>query len=1066
MPAYELNLRDYWRIIKKKKVIVIVTVIMLSSFSFFFAMMNKPTPLYRATATLKIERSTDLTGLYMYSVSWGSGDDLATRAEVIKSFPMIEKAAQLMGLLDSSLTPAEIRSNQQYFSIVEKLKARVKTEQEGYTNLINIIVTDYVPQRATDLANALAQVYVKESFNEKNAQAIRALQAIQKQLRTAENNFKEAERKVRRFKEQNKLLILEGTATRLSNNITETENRLEQVRSDISQIDNILFEIDQNPEYIYYLSLDLLLNRQNTVLKAIQGQMNELATKRREYLQHYTVNHPIIVDLDQQIKNREQRFINELKTFRETLVQTENNIYERWKSLSNDYRQLPLLDFNLANMERELEINKQIYQQLEVRHQEALIKQSELVHEVFLVRPAFLPTSPINPTMVGPTTAIGTVIGIILGIVLAFVAETLDTTFSTIDDIEKTLDTKVVGIVPFVDIEDIKEELLAKIESPVPDEILQMQARLVSHYNPKSTMAESFRALRTNIHFGMIDKGYKSLMVTSSVAAEGKTTIAVNLAVSMAQIGMNTLLVEADLRKPRISKLFGIEREPGITDVVLKRDNLEEVIRTMSDLMMGTMATDTFRTDNIPGIEYLNILTAGKHERNPSEIIASKLMNTLLSELKERYDLIIIDSAPVIQATDATVLGSKVDTVLLVYYQGKISRGTLRRSKSQLEMLKSDVIGVAINGMRADVSADYADYKYSYEYHYTYGEAKEAPENRYIKALRSFFLSPQEGLHATVFDKIRKWRLAGIAAALAVLIGGGCLITRAIKSSTTPQPPSETETIVTSDTAKQDIQVTEIIPTPEVPQAAEISEPTPEELKQLKEQFGVEDKTSGKPATVKRAIQPPPTTQPRTAETVPIKPSPTKESKPGPTPARIEQRLEPRAVSPTATTIPAETYENLTPSRPYSLVVHRCSSQQQANQTIRRLKQSGLKSFISYEFPDESSLSYVVCYGNFADSDEAEQAAKRLRLLGFEGLFTPKRFPYSILLGKFPSIHAADRSIRNYPQLSEYHFIQKATGALETGEYYSLLGAFESAEIAGIFLHKYSDLSSFPIVLK
>ncbi len=93
MPLYELNLRDYWRIIKKKKVIVIVTVIMLGTFSFFFGMMNKPVPLYQATASLKIEKSSSLAGLYLQSVSWGSGDDLATRAEIIKSYPMIEIAA-------------------------------------------------------------------------------------------------------------------------------------------------------------------------------------------------------------------------------------------------------------------------------------------------------------------------------------------------------------------------------------------------------------------------------------------------------------------------------------------------------------------------------------------------------------------------------------------------------------------------------------------------------------------------------------------------------------------------------------------------------------------------------------------------------------------------------------------------------------------------------------------------------------------------------------------------------------------------------------------------------------
>ncbi|MCD6440921.1 MAG: hypothetical protein J7L86_03940, partial [Candidatus Marinimicrobia bacterium] len=252
MAQYELNLRDYWRIIKKKRLIVIVSVIMLGGFSFFFAMMNKPAPLYQATTTLKVEKSTDLTGLYLYSISWSGGDDLATRSEIIKSYPMIEKAAQAMGLLDSTLTTEEIRNNKKYFDIVEKLKSRVKTEQEGYTNLINIRVTDYNPQRAADLANSLAKVYIEESFKEKNARSIKALKSIETQLKRAEENYKNAEQRVRAYKEKSKLLLLEGTATRLSTEITETEKYLEEIRSDINSIDNILFEIDQNPDYIYY----------------------------------------------------------------------------------------------------------------------------------------------------------------------------------------------------------------------------------------------------------------------------------------------------------------------------------------------------------------------------------------------------------------------------------------------------------------------------------------------------------------------------------------------------------------------------------------------------------------------------------------------------------------------------------------------------------------------------------------------------------------------------------------------------------------------------------------------
>jgi len=1050
MASYELNLRDYWRIIKKKKIIVIVTVIMLGSFSFFFALMNKPTPMYQATASLKIEKSTDLTGMYLQSFNWYAGDEMASRGEEIKSIPIVEKAAQQMGLLDSSLTSEEIRNNPEYYSVVDRLKKRVRTEQEGLTNIIHIVITDYDPKRTADFANALAQVYIEESFSSKNSKAIKAMQTITKQLAQAERNYKNSERKLREYKNRNNLLLLEGTASRLSAEITVLQEELEQLRSDINQIDNILFEVDQNPDYIYYISFDLLLNRQNSVLNALQTQLNQLASEQRQLLQYYTENHPTVVENQRQIESRRRRFIEELKTYRETLVQTENNVYERWKKLNADYRSIPLMDFNMQNLERELEINKQIYQNLEARYQEALIKQSEMVNEVFLIKPAFVPTSPVNPTMIGPTTAIGTVIGIILGVILAFVAETLDTTFSTIDDIEKTLDTTVVGIVPYVDIEEIKEQLLEKIDSPIPDEILEMQARLVSHYNPKSTMAEAFRALRTNIHFGLMDKGYKCMMVTSSVASEGKTTIAVNLAVSMAQIGLNTILVESDLRKPRISKLFGIEREPGLTDVVLRRDDLDSVIRTMSDLMMGTMATDTFRTDNIPGIEYLNILTAGKHERNPSEIIASKVMDKVISDLKERYDLIIFDSAPVIQATDSTVLASKVDTTLLVYYQGKISRGTLRRSKNQLEMLKADVLGVAINGMKADVSADYADYRYGYEYQYTYGDTKTiAPKNKILTLLEKWFISEQEGLHATIFDRIRKWRIAALLGAVVLFIGGSCLISSSIKScfdkKAPPPVPEQSAMLDTTFDMVPEVVVTDT--------GTEIV--VPEELQDLRKKYNVQPRTVTEPAkTIQRRIQ----TEP---------PQPVAREIPAPkaaTPA-VQQPVESSRQIADARQFPAAEVaplKGLKPSAPYSIRIANTASLQEAKGYTTTFIREGLTdAFITVDFSSPGTRRYIVCYGNFQKESDARNKLFELQFLGFEGEFTPVHLPYSILLGESHSTDQA-RSISNrLPEIRDFSYARTGTSGC-----YALAGAFASEDIANLFRQQYFSLQDKPIVMR
>jgi len=1043
MPQYELNLRDYWRIIKKKKIIVIVTVIMLGGFSMIFAIMNKPTPLYQATSSLKIERQTNLMGLYMANISWGEGDDLATRSEIIKSYPMIEKTAQEMGLIDSSLLSDEIRNNPKYFTIVSKLKSRVKTEQEGYTNIINITTTSYNPQEAFLLANALAKVYKEESFREKNAQITQALNSIRSQLEKAESSYRASERNVQIYRERNRFITLDGSASRLTSQLDASEVKLEKIRADITQVDNIISEIQRNPDFIYYSAFGLLLNTPNRALETLQTLLNQQRTSYNNYLQYYTQQHPIIKDLERQIQTSEKRFMQELYSFRQTLIRSERVTKETYEKTDQEYKSLPLLGLTLSNLERELQIKTQIYQELEIRYQEALIKMSEQVQEVFIIRPAFLPTQPINPTMIGPTTAIGIIIGLILGIVLAFVAETLDTTFSTIDDIEKTLDTTVLGIIPYVDIEDIKSKLLEKITTDVPDEILQMQARLVSHYNPKSTMAEAFRGLRTNVHFSLLDKGYKTVMVTSSVAGEGKTTICVNLAVSLAQIGLNTLLVETDLRKPRVSKIFGIDKEPGLTDVILRKEPLDNVIRTMSDLMMGTMATDMFRTDNIPGIEYLNILTCGRIERNPSEIIASKLMDTVISELKERYDIVLFDSTPVIQATDSTVLGSKVDTVIITYYQGKISRGTLRRSKNQLEMLKSDILGVVINGMKADVSADYADYKYRYDYHYSYGESGEKEKkNRTLAFLESFFLNEQEGLMLGIFHRLRKWRALAAILALAGVFFLGYSGIHAIKSHRKPAPKaSATEattpihtTAITPDSTLADTTVVEETDTIE-------ARTVPAELKALQERYGIE---------------PLPKVPVKTTKTKPASQIPSKQE----TSRTIES---PKPIPPTITAVLVKSQPAIVPhaegtaeiikiSKPFTVLLKTETIFSEARKVADRYNKQGLRTFLSFSYPNPETEMYLICTGRFSTEEPAKKQMDKLIYSGQNTKAEVISLDYSIVIGKYATLQSANQVLEKYSKLRYFlQVVQMNDEQSDTQKYFLLVSGFRSESIANLF---------------
>lgn len=281
-------------------------------------------------------------------------------------------------------------------------------------------------------------------------------------------------------------------------------------------------------------------------------------------------------------------------------------------------------------------------------------------------------------------------------------------------------------------------------------------------------MAESFRTLRTGIKFLCLEKGLKTLLFSSATAGEGKSTAAANVALVFAQIGSKTLFVDGDLRKPVVSRFFGIEREPGLTDVILGNYDWKEVVRTVTDIMVGKLSMEEIMVT--PGFDNLNIITSGSVPPNPSEILNSQRMTDFIAQAKAAYDIVIFDTAPILPATDAVILGSKVDGVLIVYRVGKVARGALKRAKSQMDHIRANVLGTVLNRLKPEVSTDYQYYKY-YKYYSAYGtKGKEAVEElpwykRIIQKLKSLIIkdkkeiSQQEAPQAGkgLREKISRW---------------------------------------------------------------------------------------------------------------------------------------------------------------------------------------------------------------------------------------------------------------------------------------------------------------------
>ncbi|MFQ5685367.1 MAG: GumC family protein [Candidatus Scalindua sp.] len=740
MAQYELNLRDYTRILRKRKFIVIFSTIMLGFFSLFFATLIKPIPLYRATSSVKVDASTTLAGLYVETITYSDADTLETQSAIITSIPVVELVARDIGLIDKEIPSEDVRNDPELLNIVLDLKGKLSTVVEGETNIINISAVSEDPKYSQTIANSTARMFQHANIMEKNRRNIEAKKFIETRLEEVGNRLKTAQKKLKALRQEKRFVTMETHIAHTVRRLEEAEIKHKEVKKRLEDVELLIEHLNVQKSLPKEKTEGFYAKTINPIFSSLNNRLAGLQSRRDILMLDYTKNHPEVQRIDLEIDNTTENMLKNLTGEKEKLKEIVKITAEEMKEQTAEYRSLPEIGFDLGDIEMHIKNNQLLLSELESKHQEVLIQEAEKIQEITIIRPALEPTVPVNPPTTAATTVVGTIIGFILGVVMAFVRETVDTSIGAIEDIEAFLGVPVVGIIPFMGAEEIMDTLLQKKDLEQPEEVLELNARLVSHFAPKSTMAESFRAMRTSIEFIISDKKLKCLSFTSTTMREGKTTTISNFAMTLAQIGKKILLVDGDMRKPMINRVYGIEREPGLSDVILGNYNWDEVIKTDTDIMMGEMGMEDITT-TAPGINNLNIMTSGLIPPNSTELLNSARMSEILSQMKEAYDIVLIDSTPVLPSTDAVILAAKVDGVVMVNQVGQIARGALKRAKTQLDNAKANIIGVVLNGLKPETGREYKDYGY-YGYYYSYG-AEEEPQPWYKRWFRGWFKTPE-----------------------------------------------------------------------------------------------------------------------------------------------------------------------------------------------------------------------------------------------------------------------------------------------------------------------------------
>ena len=582
---------------------------------------------------------------------------------------------------------------------VETVRKGLKAAEIGKkTSIISVSYRDKDPERARDVVNTLIQVYLEQAVAFKTEEASRTVGFVEDQLKGVRDELDNAEKNLQSYKTGSGVVQLDSEAQ----NLIETMAGAEKQKADIvlqkKQIEFALGSLRDARRRGNNYSPAVM--RDDPLLAGFASRLAELEVQKRALLTDNTENHPAVRNVQGQIEEIQKKVQATYETTLQGLTRQEANVGQLVARYEGQLKTLPVAERDLARLTRLSKVNADIYTFLLQKHEEARIAKASTISNINIVDPAITPDNPVKPQK-KKNLLLGLLVGGMFGVGMAFFREYLDDTIKDSEEAKRALGWPVLAVIPC-----IKHNLKAERD---PQHIL------VSQLEPNSVAAESFRSLRTSIHFSSVNCDKKLILVTSAFPGEGKTTIAANLAITITHTGSRVLIVDCDLRRSSLHEKFGHSRTPGLTELLAGDVELEYCIHNT-------------------GITGLDVISAGTVTPNPAELLGSETMSNFLAEQRQHYDFIIIDAPPTLAVTDAAMLTTMSDLVVLVLDAGHVPRKAAARMREILLSTKAHVAGIILNDKTGN-TAGYGYYGSGYGY---YGEEENAA-NKVKPWWRRFF---------------------------------------------------------------------------------------------------------------------------------------------------------------------------------------------------------------------------------------------------------------------------------------------------------------------------------------
>lgn len=633
----------------------------------------------------------------------------------------VTEAAALPGAT-FTLTEAALEYEQIVIEVAPFSKA-VEGLQEGISvarpNREASIITVRYESSDTQLVhmvpNTLARLYIEQGQEIRKTEARSTVAFLEEQIDTLERQLRAAEEATVAFREGEQVVSIQAEAEEQVRQMARLQAERNTLAAERDALQQLVDQIEEEAAtadptgpspFRRLMSFPTLFSNQAT--GELLRTLNDVTIRRATLLERRRLEDPEVANLTQQIRDIEESLRSTATTYLQGLIAQVNGYDQMLAQFGADLERIPATEVELLRLERQQTVLAQVYQTLQERLQEARVLEAVEDATVRIVDPAILPSEPVKPrTMLN--LLLGMILGGMLGVGIAFTREYLDETVHTREDIQEAAGgAPVLGMIPRI-------QQMGRNGRSAAAALIggagELGARLVAGRDPRNPVSEAYRSLRTNLTFSSPDRPPKTIVFTSPLPQDGKSTSAANLSITLAQQGIRTLLIDADLRRGLLNGVFGVEREPGLTNVLAGQASLAEAIR---EIDLGESGT-------------LYFLASGPYPPNPAEILGSQRMRSLLEELENRFELVIIDSAPLTVVTDAAVLGTKADGVVLVARANVTEKGAIRYAVEQLKNVRARVLGAVINDVdfRRD-SRYYSTYgRYGYYYHYYYGDDKK-----------------------------------------------------------------------------------------------------------------------------------------------------------------------------------------------------------------------------------------------------------------------------------------------------------------------------------------------------